>query len=212
MTRPANKYWRWIPFTKHPYSWSIVLYQAENKFDSIISQAAALQGIPAALLKSVLAIESAFNPSAVSSANALGIGQMLLSTARSIGYTGPQGDASQGTGLFDPRIEIPLTAKYLRMQLDRYGGDIQKALSAYNAGHSMIPAAGPAAISNNENREYVRKGVIHYNYYTGALTAADALAALRSGLWMKIAVISAGAIGLLMIAALGLLLFAVVRR
>jgi len=190
-----------------------MLYQAEKKFDSIINQAAGLNSIPAALVKSVLANESRFNPGAVGDGGkAHGIGQMWLATARDIGYTGPQGDPVSGTGLYDPRIAIPLTARYLATMMKRYGGNVSAALSGYNAGHSMIPATGsPEQIRNTGNREYVRKGVIHFNFYQGALSAPDALHALQSGLWMKVAVISAGALGLFLIAGLGLLLFAVWR-
>lgn len=189
-----------------------MIYRDENRYDSIILQAAGLSSVPAALIKSVLANESGFNPLVVSSAGAMGIAQIMPATARSLGYGGPLGDKSTGDGLFDPRVAIPLSAKYLAQLMRRYNGNIEATLSGYNAGHSMIPAAGPQAIPNAENREYVRKGVIHYNYFTGALSLENAVAALRSGLWMKIAVIGAGAIGLLLIAGIGLLLFAVWRR
>ena len=191
-----------------------MLYPNENNYDAIILQAAGLNSVPVALMKAVFANETAFGIHAVGdNGNAHGIGQMWLSTARGLGYAGPAGNPVGGTGLYDPRIAIPLTAKYLAQQLRRYNGNIAAALIAYNAGHSMIPAGGsPEAITNTGNREYVRKGVIHYNLYSGALSVADAVHALRSGLWMRVAVLGAGALGIVLIAALGLLLFAVWRR
>jgi len=188
-----------------------MLYQAENKFDTLISAAAGMHGIPVPLIKAVFANESRFNPGAVGDAGkAHGIGQMWLTTARGLGYTGPQGDPASGTGLYDPRIAIPLTAKYLAQQMRRYG-NVPAALSGYNAGHSMIPVTGPEQIPHAGNREYVRKGIIHYNLYTGALTAQDATAAIASGTWQKIAVIGAAGLGILALAILGLLLFAAWR-
>jgi len=188
-----------------------MLYQAQEKFNQMVNQAAGENSIPAALVKAVLANESRFNPGATGDqGNAHGIGQMWLRTARGLGYTGPAGDPNAGTGLYDPRTAINLTAKYLAQQMRRYG-NIPAALSAYNAGHSMIPAAGPEKIPHLGNREYVRKGVIHYNYFLNALSEQNARMALTNKIWLGIAVAGAGAIGLLTIAAIGLFIFIVWR-
>lgn len=58
----------------------------------------------------------------------MGVCQIKLQTARLVGYTGKEKD------LLDPGLNIYYAGKYLKKQLDRYKGDIPKAVSAYNAG------------------------------------------------------------------------------
>jgi len=154
------------------------MYANESKFDSIIALAAAQSGVPVPLIKAILANESGFVPSAMGDqGRAYGIGQMWLKTARGIGFTG---DAS---ALLNPAVAIPLTAKYLAVHLKKYGGNVAAAMSAYNAGHNMIPAAGPQAIPNLTNREYMRRGLLHLDYFSGAAPADKTKAALTAKAW-----------------------------
>lgn len=160
-----------------------MLYRRENEFDAAISAASATYGVSSALLKAVFANESGFDPSATGDAGrAFGIGQMWLSTAKGLGFGGT------GADLLRAEIAIPLAAKYLGNQLVRYHGDQAAALSAYNAGHNMIPPSGPEAIANVTNRDYLRRGLIHLAYFSGGLGAPDAAAALHSGQWLRAAV------------------------
>lgn len=55
--------------------------------------------------------------------------QLKLSTAKQMGFKGTERDL-----LLDPSLNIHFAAKYLRSRLDRYSGDLRKAVSAYNAG------------------------------------------------------------------------------
>ena len=179
-----------------------MIYANESTYDALINQAAAKYGISAVLLKSVVAIESAFNPRAVSGAKALGIAQMLLPTARWLGYTGAP------DGLFDPAVALPLSAKYLRILSDRYKNNLAAVLSGYNAGHSMIPVTGPENIRNEENREYVRRGLIHLQYYAGKLDAAGARVMLKNKSWIKTgAIVGLSTGALLLLVGVGLLVF-----
>jgi soluble lytic murein transglycosylase-like protein len=92
--------------------------------------AADSSGVNSLLLYSVAKQESAFLPNAVSRANALGLMQLLLSTARDME---PKLERTQ---LFDPRTNTRLGSRYLQQLLARFNGNIPLALAGYNAGPS----------------------------------------------------------------------------
>ena len=95
------------------------------------------------LLEAVVWQESRWNTRAVSPAGARGLAQLMPGTARQLGV-----DSS------DPHANLEGGARYLRMQLDHFGGDIEKALAAYNAGPRRVERAnGIPRI--RETREYV---------------------------------------------------------
>ena len=105
---------------------------ASSAFDAQINAAAASNGIDPALLKGLVSQESGFNPSARSGAGAVGLTQQKPGTAASLGVTNP----------LDPAQSLQGGAKYLREQLDRFGGDEQLALAAYNAGPGAVQKYG----------------------------------------------------------------------
>jgi len=105
---------------------------ASSAFDAQINAAAASNGIDPALLKGLVSQESGFNPSARSGAGAVGLTQLMPGTAASLGVTNP----------LDPAQSLQGGAKYLREQLDRFGGDEQLALAAYNAGPGAVQKYG----------------------------------------------------------------------
>jgi cell wall-associated NlpC family hydrolase len=101
-------------------------------YDGMIVQAAHDAGIPPALLKAVAKAESGFNPNATSPAGAQGMMQLMPGTAAGLGVTNP----------FDPMQSLEGGARYLRRQLDAFGGDMQKAVAAYNAGPAAVTRYG----------------------------------------------------------------------
>jgi len=105
---------------------------ASSAFDSEINAAAASNGIDPALLKGLVSQESGFNPSARSGAGAVGLTQLMPGTASALGVTNP----------LDPAQSLQGGAKYLREQLDRFGGDETLALAAYNAGPGAVQKYG----------------------------------------------------------------------
>jgi soluble lytic murein transglycosylase-like protein len=118
---------------------------AANRFASQIDAAAARNGIDPALLTGLIRQESGFDPNAVSSAGAVGLTQLMPSTAQALGVADPR----------DPAQSIEAGARYLREQLDRFGGDATKALAAYNAGPGAVERFGGVP-PYSETQQYVR--------------------------------------------------------
>jgi soluble lytic murein transglycosylase-like protein len=118
----------------------------DGPYKAEIDGAAAKYGIDPALLRGLIRQESNFNPSAGSPAGAQGLCQLMPGTAAALGCTNP----------LDPAQNIDAGAKYLRQQLDAFGGDVSKALAAYNAGPGAVKRYGgvpPYA----ETQNYVRQ-------------------------------------------------------
>lgn len=96
----------------------------------MLRAAAESTGLPAAfgtLVQSVAKVESGFNPKAVSPKGAIGVMQLMPDTARSLGAD-PK----------DTRQNIDAGARLLRDLLQKYDGDVVKALAAYNAGEAAV--------------------------------------------------------------------------
>jgi soluble lytic murein transglycosylase-like protein len=111
----------------------------EDAFDTPIRVAAGNYGVPFEVIKAVIGRESAFRPTAYRAEPAIGDGsiglmQILYGTARGEGYTGPIGDPSKLTGLYDPATNVAYGVSYLAKQIAR-AGNIPGGISAYNGGY-----------------------------------------------------------------------------
>jgi soluble lytic murein transglycosylase-like protein len=118
---------------------------ADVPYGAEITAAAKKYGIDPALLAGLVKQESGFNPAAGSPAGARGLTQLMPSTAAGLGVT----------NVLDPAQSLDGGAKYLRAQLDAFGGDVSRALAAYNAGPGAVKRYGgvpPYA----ETQNYVR--------------------------------------------------------
>lgn len=122
-----------------------------EKFKPLIEMKAKKYGLDPNLLASLIKQESNFNPYAVSHCGAMGLGQLMPETARHLGVVDP----------FNAAQNIDGAAKYLKEQLDTFGGNVSKALAAYNA--------GPGAVKKyrgippyRETQNYVRSIKSHY--------------------------------------------------
>ena len=128
--------------------------ERESKYDDVIREAAETYDVPFGFIKAVMRVESAFQPDAVSHAGAMGLMQLMPSTAEALNVDDP----------FDVRQNIFGGAKFLRMLIDRYDGDINLILAAYNAGdvavqrHDGIPYA--------QTRQYVASVYYWYQNYS----------------------------------------------
>jgi soluble lytic murein transglycosylase-like protein len=100
--------------------------------DSLVGETAARDGVDPTLLRTVMKQESGFVPCAVSSKGAMGLMQLMPATAQDLGIDDP----------FDPASNLDAGARFLKQLLDRYSGDLPKALGAYNAGPAKVDAAG----------------------------------------------------------------------
>ncbi len=127
-------------------------------FGAEIDAAAASNGIDPALLKGLVSQESGFDPNARSGAGALGLTQLMPGTAAALGVTNP----------LDPAQSLQGGAKYLRQQLDRFGGDEKLALAAYNAGPGAVARFGGVP-PYRETQNYVSSVLGKAASYRGAI-------------------------------------------
>lgn len=104
----------------------------EQQLGPIVEKAAQENSILPELLRAVIGQESGYRPCAVSSAGAQGLMQLMPGTAAGLNVSNP----------FDPEENVSAGSKFLRLLLDRYNGDLPKALGAYNAGPARVDAFG----------------------------------------------------------------------
>ncbi len=125
-------------------------------YDSLIRTASGRHSVDADLIRAVIKTESDFNAAARSHKGAMGLMQLMPDTAR----------LHNVLDAFDPGENVEGGVRHLKMLLDRYQGNLELSLAAYNAGsgaverHRGIP---PFA----ETREYVRRVLQFYDSYRG---------------------------------------------
>jgi soluble lytic murein transglycosylase len=139
MSKPASKYH--VPRSR--------------RYDPLIGDAAANEGVPPALVKAVIAAESAFRSDAVSRKGAQGLMQLMPDTAEQMGVENP----------FEPDQNVRGGTSYLRSMIERYG-DLGRALAAYNAGPSAVDRYGGIP-PYRETRDYVDRVLTYYRRYHG---------------------------------------------
>lgn len=103
-----------------PVAYSAKVRELSSRFD-----------LSPALIEALVWQESRWNPNAVSPVGARGLAQLMPGTAQQLGVD-PR----------DPYANLEGGARYLREQLDRFEGDVEKALAAYNAGPGRVQKAG----------------------------------------------------------------------
>ncbi|RCK79362.1 MAG: Membrane-bound lytic murein transglycosylase D precursor [Candidatus Ozemobacter sibiricus] len=101
-------------------------------YADLIRKYAQANGVDPQLVQRVIEAESGYDPRSVSKKGALGLMQLMPETARELGVTDP----------FDPEQNIAGGTKYLAMMLDRFQGDLHRALAAYNAGPTVVQNHG----------------------------------------------------------------------
>jgi hypothetical protein len=120
--------------------------KAPENLEAIFKEASKKYGVSEKLLKAVAKAESNFNPSATSKKGAAGVMQLMPATARSLGVDDP----------YDARSNIMGGAKYLKENLERYKGNVDLTLAAYNAGSNNVSKYGGIP-PFKETQEYVKK-------------------------------------------------------
>jgi soluble lytic murein transglycosylase-like protein len=101
------------------------------QYQAVVHQLAARFDLSPALIEALVWQESRWRENAVSPVGARGLAQLMPGTARELGVN-PD----------DPLANLEGGARYLRQQLDRFDGDVEKALAAYNAGPGRVERAG----------------------------------------------------------------------
>lgn len=124
----------------------ISLHYRED-YDELIVEHARAQGIRPDLVRAVIQVESGYNPNARSPKGAMGLMQLMPSTASALGVTRP----------YDPEQNIRGGVAYLRRLLERYENNEELALAAYNAGPEAVGRYGNKVPPYRETRDYVRK-------------------------------------------------------
>jgi hypothetical protein len=134
---------RTAPAAQAPQIAAAVPSQTISAGSSMVEKTALRYGISPALLNALVWQESRWNHLAVSPKGAVGLTQLMPGTARAMGVD-PR----------DPVANLDGGARYLRLMLDRFDGDVVMALAAYNAGPERVARAnGVPPI--RETREYV---------------------------------------------------------
>ena len=131
---------------------------AEGPYNQLIHAASLRHGVDEGLIREVIAVESNFNPRAVSPKRALGLMQLLPMTATRYLVA----------NVFDPAQNIDGGTRYLRDLLERYGGNSSLALAAYNAGPRTVEHYGGIP-PFRETQNYVRRIISQLARSSGAL-------------------------------------------
>jgi SLT domain-containing protein len=127
---------------------------SSEEIDASIVMAAARHNVDPNLVRAVVKVESNFNSNAVSRKGAMGLMQLMPSTARSLKVKNP----------FDPDQNVDAGVRHLKQLLENYGGDVNLTLAAYNAGSGAV-ARNNGVPRYAETQNYVRR--ITNLYYGG---------------------------------------------
>jgi soluble lytic murein transglycosylase-like protein len=117
-----------------------------EKIEQMIREVSTRYRVDPALVRAVMQTESNWNTSAVSRKGALGLMQLVPGTAQQLGVN----------NALDPKQNLDGGVHYLHMLLERYNGDLDRALAAYNAGPGAVDRAGGIP-QYRETRNYVQK-------------------------------------------------------
>jgi hypothetical protein len=126
------------------------------RLEELVQTTANRHGVDPNLVRAVIETESGGNPSAVSRKGAVGLMQLMPTTALELGVR----------NMYSAQENLEAGVRYLHTLLERYGGDLDRALAAYNAGAGAVDRAGGVP-RYRETRDYVRK-------VTSSYFAADA--------------------------------------
>jgi len=137
-----------------------------NGYGPKIQESATKYNIPVGILTGLIEQESRFDPRAVSSAGAMGLGQFMPGTAEQMGVDPYNADSA-----------IDGAGKYLRHLMDTYGFDLKTAIYAYNAGPGTIQKYGIGA--TEENKNYYPNIIRHASKYGYGVEALNDPAIMR---------------------------------
>lgn len=139
---------------------AVTKFKNENAYNDIIQDASRAYNIPVSVIKSIIAVESGFNPNAkATTTSASGLMQVTAAAAQQVGVN--------HKNIFDPRTNIFAGTKYLRWLIDAYGFSLNEGIQAYYAGGGSV---------NN----YKKRG-IQNQFYPYSVTYLGKVSAYKSG-------------------------------
>jgi len=131
--------------------WLAARVRRASAFDDLIEASAHEHAVDPRLVKSVMLVESGFNPAAISKKGARGLMQLMPATAAEHGIS----------DVHDPKQNIAAGTRHLSRLLSYYGGDLVKSLAAYNAGEAAVDRYDGVP-PYDETQLYVRKTLAAY--------------------------------------------------
>jgi soluble lytic murein transglycosylase-like protein len=141
-----------------------------RRYEPLIETHARTNGLDPALVKAVIAVESAFNPLARSAKGAVGLMQVVPDTGERYGLTA-DAQRSIAQKLLDPATNVRIGTRYLRDLLARFASDVPLALAAYNAGEGSVALHDNAIPPFAETRDFVKLVQQVYTLYRPVPTA-----------------------------------------
>lgn len=134
------------------------------EIERAIESSAKKYGVDADLIRAIIKTESNFNPNVVSSAGAKGLMQLMPENCKEYGVVDP----------FDIEENIDAGTRHIKEYIDKYDGDIQMGLMAYNGGPTRMKNRGVNSIDDiykmpKETQNYVPKVMKYYNEYKNQL-------------------------------------------
>ena len=128
-----------------------------QKFEPLVRKHAQLQKLDPALVKAVIAVESAYDPAAISPKGATGLMQLIPGTAARYGVR----------KIADPAENVNGGTRYLRDLLDMFNGSLPLALAGYNAGEGAVQRYKNTVPPFPETQAYVKLVLQFYEHFGG---------------------------------------------
>ncbi len=152
---PKNSLYRRIIRTRPKDYAKALPYAGVNrkKYSELVAEAAYRHQVDAKLLHAVIQAESAYDASAISSAGAVGLMQLMPDTARRYGVTDRR----------DPNQNIEGGTRYLKYLLQLFNSNLNLAVAAYNAGENAVIKYNHSIPPYPETRNYVKQVLALYN-------------------------------------------------
>ena len=135
-----------------------------KRYEPLVTRYARQHDVDIALVKAIIAAESAYEPEAVSPKGALGLMQVIPATAERYGVADDR-RRTVAQKLFDPAINLSVGTRYLRDLLALFAGDVALALAAYNAGENAVHRYDRQVPPYPETQEYVKLVTQFYALY-----------------------------------------------
>ena len=148
---------------------AIFFFMFPIKYEDLVKKYSEKYNLDTAFVLSIINVESSFDKTAKSRAGALGLMQLLPSTATEIAQKLGMDDFAVDM-LYEPEINISFGCYYMRYLLDMFNGDRNKAVCAYNAGYNNVmnwqdENGNLLEIPFAETKSYLRKINLNYKVY-----------------------------------------------